>query len=89
MIRLRIAANGETLITVSGRMHSENLAELRNLIDADAANRSMALDLKELTLVDRDAVRFLKQCESNGIELRNCSPYIREWMTREHDDERV
>ena len=83
MLRIRCTVNGETRFTVSGRMDSANLPELKNLIDADAAGRRMVLDLKELTLVDRDAVRFLKLCESNGIELRNCSAYIREWITRE------
>jgi hypothetical protein len=56
---------------------------LKNLIDAEAPGRRMVLDLKELILVDRDAVRFLKLCESNGIELRNCPAYIQEWITRE------
>ena len=86
MLRIRSTANGETVFTVSGRMHSENLAELKNLID-EAAGRRMVLDLKELVLVDRDAVRFLKRCESHGIELRNCPAYIREWITRERDGE--
>ena len=83
MLRIRCAVNGETRFTVSGRMDSANLHELKNLTDAETAGRRMVLDLKELTLVDRDAVRFLKLCESNGIELRNCSAYIREWITRE------
>jgi serine/threonine protein kinase len=47
----------------------------------------IVLDLKELTLVDQQAVRFLKRCESNGIELRNCAAYIREWIARERDGE--
>lgn len=83
MLRIRCTVNGEALFTVSGRMDSANLPELKNLIDAEASGRRMVLDLKELILVDRDAVRFLKQCESNGIELRNSSAYIREWITRE------
>jgi len=83
MLRIRCTVNGETLYTVSGRMDSTNLIELKNLIDAEAADSPMVLDLKELLLVDREAVRFLKLCESNGIELRNCSAYIREWITRE------
>lgn len=83
MLRIRRIVNGESLFTVSGRIDSANLPELKNLIDAEAAGRRMVLDLKELILVDRDAVRFLKLCESNGIELRNCSAYIREWITRE------
>jgi len=83
MLRIRCTVNGETLYTVSGRMDSTNLIELKNLIDAEATDSPMVLDLKELLLVDREAVRFLKLCESNGIELRNCSAYIREWITRE------
>jgi len=87
MIRIRITRNGETVFTVSGRMRSENLAELRNLVETGEGDNRMALDLKELTLVDRYAVRFLKRCESNGIELRNCPSYIRKWITREPDEE--
>jgi len=34
-------------------------------------------------LVDRDAVRFLGLCEANGVELNQCSPYIRDWINRE------
>ena len=33
--------------------------------------------------VDRDAVRFLIRCESEGVVLRNCSAYIREWIKQE------
>lgn len=89
MLRIRSTVDGETLFTVSGRMDSTNLAELKKLIDAEAAGRRMVLDLKELILVDRDAVRFLKRCESNGIEFRNCSAYIREWITREKTNDQI
>ena len=87
MLRIQSTANGETVFTVSGRMDSGNLAELKNLIDAEARGRRIVLDLKDLVLVDRDAVRFLKRCESNGLDLRNCSAYIREWISREQDGE--
>jgi hypothetical protein len=33
--------------------------------------------------VDRDIVRFLRACEADGIELRNCPPYIRAWIEQE------
>jgi hypothetical protein len=85
MLRIERAANREGVLTVSGRMDAENLIELKNLIDSEAAGRRIVLDLKDLTLVDRDAVRFLEQCDSNGIRLRNCPPYIREWIARERD----
>ena len=89
MLRIRCTVNGENLFRVSGRMDSGNLPELKNLIDAEAAGRRMVLDLKELLLVDRDAVKFLKRCESNGIELRNCAAYIREWITREKANHQI
>jgi hypothetical protein len=43
----------------------------------------IVLDLEEVKLVDRHVVRFLGVCESQGIELRHCAPYIREWILRE------
>ena len=85
MLRITRAANGQVVLTVSGQMDADNLAELKNLIESEAAGRRIVLDLKELTLVDRDAVRFLEQCDSNGIRLHNCPLYIREWIARERD----
>jgi hypothetical protein len=83
MLRIQNTVNRESLFTVSGHMDAANLVELKNLIDAETTGRPIALDLKELILVDRDAVTFLKRCESKGVALRNCSAYIREWITRE------
>ena len=41
------------------------------------------LDLSEVTLVDLDVVRFLVQCETEGIRLTRCPAYVQEWMVRE------
>jgi hypothetical protein len=46
-------------------------------------DRLVALDLDELEHVDIDGVRFLETCEAEGIELVNCSPYLREWISQE------
>ena len=45
----------------------------------------VALDLKDVLIVDREAVKRLAVHESNGAELRNCLTYIREWVTKEAD----
>jgi hypothetical protein len=87
MLRISSTANGTTEFTVSGYLNSGNLTELKDLIDAETQGRRVALDLKGLILVDQKAVRYLKRCESKGIELRNCSGYIRQWITRERDGE--
>jgi hypothetical protein len=83
MLKITRAANGDVVFTVSGRMDAENLAELKTLFNSEASSRRITLDLKELTLVDQDAVRFLGRCEADNIQLKNCPAYIREWITRE------
>ena len=83
MLKITRAGNGEVIFTVSGRMDAENLDELKKLFISEAGGSRITLDLKELTLVDQDAVTFLERCEANNIELRNCAAYIREWITRE------
>jgi anti-anti-sigma regulatory factor len=83
MLKITRAANGEVVFAVSGRMDAENLAELKTLLDSETSGRRSTLDLKELTLVDQDAVRFLMRCEAGDIQLKNCPAYIREWITSE------
>jgi anti-anti-sigma regulatory factor len=85
MLRIQREANGEVLLKISGRLDGEDLSELKELIELEVANPHIVLDLRELTLVDQDAVRFLRQCESDDIELRNCPPYICEWIARQRD----
>jgi anti-anti-sigma regulatory factor len=83
VLKITRAVNGEIVIKVSGRMDVENIAELETLVHKEADGRPIVLDLKDLTLVDRDAVGFLGSCEADSIKLKNCPAYIREWITRE------
>jgi formate hydrogenlyase transcriptional activator len=43
----------------------------------------VALDLTEVTLVEREAVSRLAICERNGFELRHCPAFLREWVAKE------
>jgi len=61
-------------------IEEEDIAELEALIRSEAKGRRMVLDLKNLTLVGQDAIAFLDRCEANGITLKNCPEYIREWI---------
>jgi hypothetical protein len=47
----------------------------------------LVLDLKEVTVVDVEVVRFLGACEANGVRIVHCPQYIREWMHRERERE--
>jgi predicted metal-binding protein len=64
-------------------MEAEHVAELQELFDEDY--RYIVLDLEEVRLADRNAVRFLKACETYGMSLENCPGYVREWIDREKD----
>jgi hypothetical protein len=69
------------ILRVSGRIQAENLDTLRNALGRQ--NGRIVIDLEEVALVDREAVAFLALSEIDGIELRNCPAYIREWIDRE------
>ena len=70
-----------TVFTLSGRMEAERVPELKELFDCDY--RNIVLDLRDMRLADRDAVRFLKGCEAAGMKLENCPAYVRDWMDSE------
>lgn len=83
----RAAARDVVVFTLSGRIDVERAAELQSLLASEAANHRIVLDLHEVDLVDRDAVRFLARCAAAGIQLEQCPAYIREWIVREGDGE--
>ena len=77
----RSVRQGFTVFTLSGHMKAEEVADLKALFDADY--RTIVLDLQDVRLADRDAVKFLRDCEADGMKLENCPAYVREWMERE------
>lgn len=68
---------------MSGRLRGSDLATLSEAIES--GTETIALDLEEVTLVDVEVVQFLARCETEGLELLQCSPFIREWISREGD----
>jgi len=83
-LRIDISDERERVIfTLTGRMQAEHVSELHRLVHSEHPDHGLVLDLAEVKLVDRDAVRFLAQIETQGARLRNCSAFIREWISRE------
>jgi hypothetical protein len=68
------------IVRISGRVGAKNLDVLRSVLEE---GRIAAIDLKDVLLIDEDAVKLLIAAQANGIELRNCTAYIREWIARE------
>src|SRR5258707_14666744 len=76
-----ISAENLVVLFISGRITGEHVDTLRGVLEKESGG--FAVDLKNVLLVDREAVTLLALSEANGTELRNCPPYIREWVTRE------
>ena len=82
MLRIEELDSGDLVTFVlSGRIQKEDLEELKSLVKKH--NKAVVLDLKEVKLVDRDAVRFLASFETDQAKITNCPRYIREWIRRE------
>ncbi len=70
------------VLHISGRITGEDVDVLRTAIEDGSV---VAVELAELELIDRDAMKLLAINEANGIELRHCPAYIREWIRSERD----
>jgi hypothetical protein len=81
--RIDRVVGGDDIVAlcISGRITRQDVETLRKAIEEEPGG--VAIDLKNVILVDREAVKLLAQRELKGTELRNCPPYIREWVTRE------
>jgi hypothetical protein len=79
-LRIERSVRQVMFFALSGRMTAEEVAELKALFDVDY--RKIVLDLRDVRLADRDAVKFLRDCEADGMKLENCPEYVREWMER-------
>jgi hypothetical protein len=79
-----VSAENLVVLFISGRITGEHVEMLRNVLEQESAG--FLIDLKNVLLVDREAVRLLALSEANGTELRNCPPYVREWVKREREN---
>ena len=72
-----------TTLVLSGRIESSDVQQLKSQIDGSETD--VALDLRQVRIVDREAVRFLARCETEGIELLECPPFVRAWIQSEQN----
>jgi anti-anti-sigma regulatory factor len=82
MLRIQRSANGRVVFTLSGRIEAEDVKEARTTARLETAGQQLVLDLRDVTLVNQDAVEFLAGCEADSIQLENCPAYIRVWIQR-------
>jgi ABC-type transporter Mla MlaB component len=86
MLRIHRTSGRAATFTISGQLDADSVNGLCELVDAEPADSVLVLDLTDLVLADRDAVRFLREYENRGrVVLRHCPAYVRTWMASEND----
>lgn len=83
MLIIQKTSNSQVVFSLSGRMEDEHMTQLKALIRSEANERNVVLDRKNLTLAGQKDITFLERCEADGITLRHCAPYVREWISRQ------
>jgi hypothetical protein len=76
-----VSDDNRVALLVSGRITAEDVEMLRGVLEQESGG--FTIDLQNVLLVDREAVKLFALSDANGTVLRNCPPYIREWVTRE------
>jgi hypothetical protein len=82
MLKIQRSGNGRVVLTLSGRIEAGDVKELRELLALETTGQQLVLDLRDVTLVNQDAIKFLSSCEADNTKLENCPAYIREWIER-------
>ena len=72
-----------TVLRLIGRIRAEHVQEVERLMVNSETD--IALDLRDVTLVDADVIKFLAACRARGIPLRKCLAYITDWIARERE----
>lgn len=80
MLRIQRSANGNVTFSLSGRMEAKDVDALRGLLGLESSQKRIVLNLRELVLVDSDAMEFLAECEAAGRSLEDCPGFVRTWI---------
>ena len=81
-----VGPDGIVVLQISGRIDDPDVEMVRELMESEMTSKiTVALDLRNVTLVSRDAIKLLSAVEEKSTELRNCPAYIRDWISREKD----
>jgi hypothetical protein len=86
MLRTRRTGDARVLFTLSGRIETpEDIEQLQQLLAVETSGRQLILDLRDVTLVNEEAIKFLRRCEADGIKLENCPLHVRRWIDEVKD----
>ena len=71
-------------VRLCGQLTKEYLPELeRTLSGEKTESQAVALDLANVTFVDREAMVFLCSAKARNIAIENCPSYVIRWIQQE------
>ena len=80
-------AERSVTLLLNGKFEEDALRDLESsILEARGAHQDVYIDLSEVTLVDRKAVRYLSEQASRNVKLVNCPIYLRGWITQVSDE---
>lgn len=86
MLKITPTRESEKSFTVKlcGQLTKEYLPEVERLLSAEGgASHTTALDLANVTFVDREAMVFLCSAKARNIAIENCPSYVIRWIQQE------
>jgi hypothetical protein len=83
MLKIERSSGHGVVFSLSGHLENTHVGELERIFGLEAAGQDITLDLTNVTLVDRDAVKFLARCGGTSITLTNCPAFVRAWVDTE------
>jgi anti-anti-sigma regulatory factor len=83
--RIHRAETSDTVVfSLSGDMDLDHATRLEEFL-ANEVDGHVTLDLRDVSLVHRAAIRFLAVTEAAGVRIVNCPEYVRSWIAAERD----
>jgi hypothetical protein len=71
-------------VSLCGKFTGEYVPELEKVLSAEnAEDGKVALDLANVTFVDRDAMVFLCGAKSRDVAIENSPSYVTRWIEQE------
>jgi ABC-type transporter Mla MlaB component len=79
-------AEHSVTLLLDGKFSEDALPALRQSISAARQTKqTIYIDLSEVTLVDRKAVKYISEQAAHDIKLVNCPIYLRRWIRQVSD----
>lgn len=80
--------SGSVRVNLYGRFTGDYVLEVKKaLLLNGTARRGLALDLMNVTFVDREAMEFLRVVKSRNIKVENLPAYVTRWINQETSNE--